>query len=232
MVLQYKFLAAAVVVALSTCLTGSASAVQVVNFPDINTPDLVYSSLQESNNSTTIGQSLFANVTKSGNNLVLQSTAFSLSSVGGTDFLAGDFDGTITAKPGFLINSIRVFENGTATTFGSGSTSYANLDVTVLPDNSASQQDDVSYLKIGPAPPSSSMWNLAVNFNFTPTSEVLLTVRNELLVDGAAGVASIGKDKVQIIVGLTPNVIPEPTSTLAILAFGIVGTAVRRRRRV
>jgi hypothetical protein len=214
----------------ATLLSGSANAVQVINFPDVNTPHLVYSSLQESNNSSTIGQSLFAGISNMGDNLVLQSTAFSLSSVGGVDFLTGDLDVTITANPGQLINSISIVENGSATTFGVGSTTYAYLDSTIVLDNSPDQQGDDSYTKVGPAPPSSSMYNLAVNFSFTPEKEVLLTVRNDLLVDGAPGVASIGKDRVRIIVGTTAVVIPEPTSALALLVFGIVGTSVRRRR--
>jgi len=211
----------------------SASADQVVTFPDVMTTNLVYSSIEESNNSIISGQTLFGGISPQvpGDELRLQATAFSLSNPGGVGFLTGNFDATITAKPGVVINSITIRENGSAMTYGADAIAFANLDATVIVGGGFNLQDSVSYTKTGAAGlPNPEMWNLSVSFNFSPTNEVLLSIRNDLLVDGTPGVASIGKDKIQIIVGTTITTVPEPSSALAIMAFGVAGTTLRRRR--
>jgi len=217
--------------AFSLLFSGSASAIGIWNFPDIMTDNLVFSSIQESHSPSILGQTLFGGISAQvpGDELRLQSTAFTLSSVGGIGFLTGNFDTTITAKPGRLINSITVSENGSSVTFGANAIAFANLDTTVIVGGGVNLQDDVSFINTGIAgPPSPESWSLSVSFSFSPTNEVLLSIRNDLLVDGTPGVASIGKDKVQIIVGTTA--IPEPASALAIVVFGVAGSAIRRRR--
>lgn len=222
--------ALAALLAASFSFSDSAPAAQTVNFPDVSTPNLVYSSLEEWNNSIISGQSLFAGVSKSGDSLVLQSTAFTTSSVGGIDFLSGNFDTTITAKPGYKITAVSIRENGSATTFGAGTTAYLNMEASVIPSGDSLMMDMRDYTKVGVAgPPSSATWTRIIDFAFNPSGEVLLTLRNDLLVDGTGGVASIGKDKV--VIGVRVIAIPEPSSALALAMMGITVTAVRRRRR-
>jgi hypothetical protein len=221
-------------VAISSLLTSArAVAGPVITFPDKMTPNLVWTDIEESNNSIISGQTLFGGVMASGVNdiLTLQSTAFSVSNVAApVSYLTSNLDATINAKPGYKITGIRVAENGRASTYGANSVAYVNLDVSVVSNNGLTlQQDDADYTKLGAlGPPSSAMWNLGVSFSFAASDQVLISLRNDLLADGAAGMASIGKDKVQIFV--TTAVIPEPTSTLAIIGLGVAGTLIRRRR--
>ncbi len=70
-----------------------------------------------------------------------------------------------------------------------------------------------------------------MTFSFDPTDEILLSLRNQLISASlVGGVSSIDKDKIRIAVNTVA--IPEPSSVLAIVGLGLVGTAVRRRRRV
>lgn len=211
--------------------SSNASALQIINFPDVTTPNLVYSSLEEANNSIIAGQSLFAGVSNNGDTLRLQSTAFTVSKVGGIDFLAGNFDATITASDSLTrITGITVTENGSATVFGVNSLAFLTMEASVIPSADATMMDLTTFTKTGVAgPPDSSTWMRSISFKFAPSDEVLFSLRNELLVDGSTGLATIGKDKVVIQVHTTT--IPEPTSALALAVMGVAGVAVRRRRR-
>lgn len=225
-----------VVVASLGLFAGRADAA-IVSFVPETTTNLMWTDLEEANNVPPLfmpGISLFGHVSSGpGDVLVLQSTAFSLDSTSPSNLLTGNFDATITAKPGHMITSITIKENGSAFAAGNGSTAYVFMESSVIPDGAPAMMGDDSYTLVGTGLPNSTQWSLAVGFSFAPASEVLFSLRNLLYVDGANGAAQIGKDKVVIEVGtqFVGAAIPEPTSGFAMLACGIAGVAVRRRRK-
>lgn len=227
----YAILAA--LIASISLFSNSASAVQTINFPNVMTNNLVFSEIEESNNSIISGQTLFGGLVPLGTSdvLRLQTTNFSLSTAGTSEILTGNFDATITAKPGQKINSITITELGSASTFGVGSFAYVLLESSI-DDGTTLHSDSRSYTMTGVAgPPSSELWTRSMTFSFDPTDEILLSLRNQLISASlVGGVSSIDKDKIRIAVNTVA--IPEPSSVLAIMGLGLVGTAVRRRRRV
>lgn len=213
---------------------GIASAV-VTPFADQTTTNLVYSSIEETNSSIISGFTLYGGVGTSGESLTFDANNFRLESFGGVGALDGRMSFSVSGKNGTKITSVKISEVGSASTFGVGALSNVYLVGFATIDGLISAPEEDEYNLVGGAGLTNSAWQTSIEFDgFGSVDQVDIDFDNRLFVFAPqGGYAYVDKKGIVIEIGTTTGgaAIPEPSSAVALLACGIVGTTVRRQRK-
>lgn len=160
-----------------------------------------------------------------GNNLNMPGTGFtSQSQDGQVDFLDGRLTFMVEADPGTTFSQIVIEEFGAFFTFGESSISTVNAVafVQTLEGDVVAGNYQMNFQ--GGDLPEGGDWLRTLTITFPETTKITVTLDNQLFTFADdLGVAFIDKKGVNI-------KIPEP-STAGVLALGLVGVMLRRRKR-
>lgn len=166
-----------------------------------------------------------------GDNLSMPGTGFiSQSENGEINFLDGRLSFMIEADPGTTINSVTIREFGAFFTFGEDSIASISGIAFVETLEGGLFSGTFDFINFGiDGLPQSGDWIRELTITFPETTKITVNLDNQLFTFAdTPGLAFIDKKGVDIFPGGV--VIPEPTSA-AILALGLMGLAIRSRRR-
>ncbi len=165
-----------------------------------------------------------------GDNLSFPGTGFVTESNNGEiNFLDGRLSFMIEADPGTTISSVTIREFGAFFTFGQDSIASISAIAFVETLEGDLFSGTLDFINFGSNVPQSGDWIRELTITFPETTKITLNLDNQLFsFADTPGVAFIDKKGVDIFPG--GEVIPEPTSA-AILALGLMGLAIRSRRR-